>query len=336
MMSFNMEGFRRNGQYLSSLLSESRPKLVFLQEIWLPYSLQYVINGFHPQYSFKISSPDMFKPPEDLLVNSSHVWHGAALGWSKDIGANIHPIESTYDRFVGVRLQLPGSSVILISLYASTAGRDEEFLELISYLTEYLLRNLAAGEKLVIGADVNCSDKSTLRRQQAWKNFCEFHELKNYRSQYPSFHHNNGTSSSFIDLFAASSSLGMSDILQHCTLETPLNLSSHDPIETTVDIPIDEPKESKFSNTYENFNRRKVIWDVLKLPGYQELAAKALTEALMYWDTPESLPLLSSLLSSLLVSCAFESKSANHKVSPKLPSEAIRQAQNNLKKLFKS
>ena len=131
----------------------------------------------------------------------------------------------------------------------------------------------------------------------------------------------------------------MSDILQHCTLETPLNLSSHDPIETTVDIPIDEPKESKFSNTYENFNRRKVIWDVLKLPGYQELAGKALTDALMYWDTPESLPLLSSLLSSLLVSCAtmvFESKSANHKVSPKLPSKAIRQAQNNLKKLFKS
>ena len=63
-------------------------------------------------------------------------------------------------------------------------------------------------------------------------------------------------------------------------------LSPESTVETTVDIPIDEPKESKFSNTYKNFNRRKVIWDVLKLPGYQELAGKALTDALMYCCSP--------------------------------------------------
>lgn len=102
---------------------------------------QNIVNNFHPNYLFTIATPDMFQHPEDVLVNSGHVWHGAAIGWSKDISPNIHPIETTCDRFAGVKLQLAGGSIIMISLYAPTSGRDDEFLETISNLTEYLQRN---------------------------------------------------------------------------------------------------------------------------------------------------------------------------------------------------
>ena len=92
MLSFNVEGLTRNKHYLSHLLNTLSPRLVFLQEIWLPYSEQNVLQNLHPEYSFKIATPEMPQHPEDILTNSGPVWHGVAIGWSKDLSANILPI----------------------------------------------------------------------------------------------------------------------------------------------------------------------------------------------------------------------------------------------------
>ena len=81
-----------------------------------------------------------------------------------------------------------------------------------------------------------------------------------------------------------------------------------------------------------------MVWDSSKIPEYQKLVAKSLSDALAYWDNPESLPLLSSLFSNLLVKCAtlvFDTSSIPDKSSPKLPPIKVRQAQNSLKKMFK-
>ena len=176
------------------------------------------------------------------------------------------------------------------------------------------------------------------RRQEAWRNLCESLGLKEHRSTFPSFHHHNGTSDSFLDLFAASSTLSMQEIIQYCTLESPLNLSSHDPIESSINIQLDAAdKKSKFKDTYSEFNRKKISWDVSKLPEYQKLADEALSNALSYWNSPESIPLLSSLVSSLLVSCAtmvFDSRSTCIKAGPKKASLKIRQARNALNVSF--
>lgn len=151
----------------------------------------------------------MMQYPEDLLSNSGPTWHGVAIGWSSDITANVSPIESTSDRIVGIRILHATGTLLLLSFYAPTAGRDEEFLESISLLTDFLLRNKKPGEQVLIGADCNCSEKSTQRRQRA-------------------FHHHNGMSNSGIDIFATSFSLDIASTTQLCTLEDPLNLSSHD------------------------------------------------------------------------------------------------------------
>ena len=339
MMSFNLEGFRRNCQYLSHLLSTSKPSIVFLQEIWLSCSAINTINNLHPDYSFKIATPDMFHHPEDLLSSSDHNWHGAAIGWNNSISASIQPVESTWDRFVGVKMSLSQGSLLLLSLYAPTAGRDDEFLETISNLTVYVNENSNSGAKIIIGADSNCSAKSSQRRQQAWADFCELHELSCYAPPDPSFHHNNGTSDSYIDMFVASSGLEVGQISQLCTLENSLNLSSHDPIETSINVPMVESKRECFENTYTNFNRKKVVWNEYKLQEYQYLAGQALSRSLTYWNTPECLPLLSSLLSKLLVTCAgmvFDVKTPIHRRSPKLSSKAVRQAQKSLEKCFRN
>ena len=128
MLSFNVEGFRRNRHYLSHLLCNSKPKIVFLQEIWLPYSDQNTLNSYHPDYSFKISTPDMFQHPEDLLAKPKHVWHGVAVGWRKDIGAGIIHLENSCARISGVKISLQEKSLLLLSFYAATSGKDD-FLE---------------------------------------------------------------------------------------------------------------------------------------------------------------------------------------------------------------
>ena len=272
------------------------------------------------------------------MQKSSHVWHGVALGWRRDVGHCVSQLESTSERIAGARLSLHNESLLLLSYYAPTSGQDDYFLESICDLSEFLLQHLNPGDKVIIGADYNCSKKSSTRRQDAWKSFCERFQLSTIHSPHPSFHHHNGLSESFLDIFATSSSLSMDSIMQHCTLENPMNLSSHDPIMTTTSICTDiSTKSCSHTHTYSDFRRQKIVWDQQKLPEYQKLASQALSGAVKYWDKPESLPHLSSLVSKLLVTCAtlvFDSKTSNPMKSPRKPSLKTRQAQNMLKKTF--
>ena len=96
-------------------------------------------------------------------------------------------------------------------------------------------------------------------------------------------------------------------------------------------------KES-FTSTYTDFDRRKIIWDKTKIPAYQQAAASALSNAISYWNTPETIPLLSSLLPRLLVQCAtmiFDSKVSLKTTSPRQPSLKVRQAMNRLQDDFR-
>ena len=151
------------------------------------------------------------------------------------------------------------------------------------------------------------------------------------------FHHNNGTSESSIDYFVASSSLDLNNLGQFCTLENPLNLSSYDPIKATISVNAKEDKTvSKYSNTYTEFKHEKINWDNSKLHEYQELSAKALTEASSYWDTAETIPLLSSLFSQLLVKCAniTFSSTSGYKSNKKEPHNKLSEAEKQVTKKF--
>ena len=103
-------------------------------------------------------------------------------------------------------------------------------------------------------------------------------------------------------------------------------------------VHIENQVSSKFSSTYSDFNRQKIIWDPVKLSRYQQLPTEALNDALEYWDTPETIPLLSSLVSKLLVQCAILVLDSKPTVPPQnrhhQPSLKIRQAQNIVKNSF--
>ena len=185
MLSLNLEGFKRNKFYLSELLLDKKSQIVFLQELWLPYSDQNLLHLSLPEYSFNISTPDMFENPEDVLGKQAHIWHGVAIGWRRDINASIKILDSTCDRIAAIKMELNERYLLLLSIYASTSGQDEEFLELISHLSDFIHKHSSSSDQVLIGGDSNCSTKSSKRRQMAWESFCNNKMIKTYLSPNP-------------------------------------------------------------------------------------------------------------------------------------------------------
>ena len=108
----------------------------------------------------------------------------------------------------GIKISFSTGSLILLSLYAPTSGQDENFLDSMSSITELpRTSGYNHGDTIIIGADTNCSTKSSSRRQLAWGNFCNRYNLAILAPPFPTFHHHNGLSHSCIDVFAATETL---------------------------------------------------------------------------------------------------------------------------------
>ena len=146
-----------------------------------------------PTYNFLTTSDDMFTPTEDLLLSPGPVWHGSAIGWPTDIDKYITKHEINNPRFCGVKHEdiENNFSILAYSVYLPTAGRDEEFLEVLSALTADLEQHLTPHSTIIIGCDSNQSEKSSKRRTRAMNNFLEHFKLSPILTgEAPTFHHN--------------------------------------------------------------------------------------------------------------------------------------------------
>ena len=228
--------------------------------------------------------------------------------------------------------------ILFACFYAPTSGHDDDFIEALSELTYFLKSNTAADDQIFIGTDSNVSNKSSARRLHAWNEFCSSNHLICHRPLEPTFHHHNGLSESHLDMFLASSCLQLQHISQICTLNEPLNLSSHDVITCNLSLKTEVfVQGGKFCHTYSHFNRQKIVWDDRKLTQYQSLVEFFIPKAISYWNSPEALPHLISLVSNLFVSAAartFKTRSFKHHFSKRTSRKVLR-AQKNLVHFFK-
>ena len=161
---------------------------------------------------------------------------------------------------------------------------------------------------MLLGADSNCSEKSTNRRNQAFHSFCVEHNLIQIRSHGPTFHHCNGVSSSNIDLFLISHKHAshLTQIALECSEENPENFSSHDPVFAKLILPSSgkTSKQDRFIQTYTPFRPTKILWDKTNLENYQKIAEEALQKYENIFNSPEYIPLKCQLYSDLLVKSA--------------------------------
>jgi exonuclease III len=181
MLSFNIEGYKRNRHYLATLIQQQNPAIIFLQELWLPYEDQILLEQDFPDYNFLLASPDMFEHSEDKILSGGMVWQGAAIAWHDTLSSTspVIPLPVTCDRFVAVLLSLEDNQETLaISLYAPTSGRDDDFLECLDFLSNFIQSHMPVSGSVIIGTDSNCSMKSSKRRKEAWSGLCKEFSLQ--------------------------------------------------------------------------------------------------------------------------------------------------------------
>ena len=80
IFTFNIEGFNRNKFYLTSLIRNLNPLLLFLQEHWLSHHEANNLSSEFSDYNFIHTSSDIFTVPEDIILTQGATWHGTALG----------------------------------------------------------------------------------------------------------------------------------------------------------------------------------------------------------------------------------------------------------------
>ena len=249
----------------------------------------------------------MFEQAEDQLSTGGHVWHGTAVVWHCKLNAQVKPVKVVHTRFSAIKIQTNTNTILAISLYLPTSGRDEEFSDCLSSLSNFILENTDNRDEVLIGSDTNCSEKSTLRRKKLYKDFCCELGLVEVGSEVPTFHHNNTVSKSNIDRFLVTRTLvdNLESVQVECTMETPMNFSSHDLLLSVLAISLSSSEQgSKYSDTYEEYNRAKVIWNKSDTGQYQEYTDRALSLSESLFPDPELFPLKCELYSHLLVNCA--------------------------------
>ena len=207
------------------------------------------INRLYPDYNFKISTPDMFSYPEDTAGQREQNWHGSSVAWHCSLDSYVTPVENLSERFTGIKLKFDSHSLFVISVYFPTRGKDDEYLQCVTDLHNYILLNGDENELLIIGCDSNCSETSTKRRKTALVSLCDNLRLQKIACNVSTFHHNNGTSKANLDCFLISEhSLPPIKPSIECTLVNPLNLSAHDPVISSIQLSCNKTKISSINN----------------------------------------------------------------------------------------
>ena len=155
-------------------MKKYEPILVFVQEHWLAHhDAPLKFKSDFPTYNFITTSEDMFIPTEDLLLQPGPVWHGTAVGWSMSIDMCVIRLPISSDRYCGIQYKdtKTGVDILAYSVYMPTAGKDSEYLEVMSSLTADINLYKSNDTIVLIGCDSNQSKKSTNRRTCSMNGF---------------------------------------------------------------------------------------------------------------------------------------------------------------------
>ena len=255
------------------------------------------------EYEFLTTSSNTFSHPEDVILETGPIWHGTALGWHSSVGSDIVKIPLISTRFCGVKVSIGKYKYVAYSVYLPTSGQDDLFLEEIALLTNDLLIHSTEDSTIILGVDSNCSNSGTPRRKNAFTQFLDQFSLESITpGTEPTFHHNNGTSETKIDFILTNNHQAVTFVTQKCKLVEPSNLSSHDAIIGQIRIDKIEATDVDidYSDTYEDFNKKKVEW-VVDNQTYENMTTKVLNQLLTTYDKPEHLPTLIEMISNMFV-----------------------------------
>ena len=201
IMTWNIEGLRRNIFNLKHFLETLKPDWVFLCE---PQIYECDVNSVMSlicDYSFLLNSPDKFDP--DLPLVKSKANGGTMILWKSNLEPYIAPIPSLSTSYLPVLLHPPGlMESIHVCIYLPTHGQDQSFCEELTNISETLsqIRTNHPHVPIFLRGDFNVN-RNNRRRQNLFDTFKDSEGLLELNVSQPTYHHflGDGSSDSNLD-----------------------------------------------------------------------------------------------------------------------------------------
>ena len=129
IMTWNLEGIKRNIFTLNHFLSQSSADLIFLSEPNIfSHDLEQLKHHFDDKYNFYLNSEDKFDNESPFYKNRTFGGTMALWKHGLDPHITIHPPSTT--SFLPVIFSPPGSPVTVhIGVYLPTSGQENQFVE---------------------------------------------------------------------------------------------------------------------------------------------------------------------------------------------------------------
>ena len=148
-----------------------------------------VLEPIQGEYFFSLNSEDSFDPDLPLLRN--HAQGGTMVLWKRSLDPFITTLQTPSSSFLPILLNIPGHpQSIHVSLYLPTAGKDSEFLDSLSLLTNLLgsLDEKYPDSLTFLRGDSNANPKNE-SRIILFQHFQELLNLKRVPLLHKTYHH---------------------------------------------------------------------------------------------------------------------------------------------------
>ena len=306
-----------------------------------------IIKPICGEYCFSLNTDDNFDPELPLLRNHAH--GGTMILWKRSLDPFITVLQTPCSSFLPILLNIPCHPVsVHISLYLPTSGKEPDFLDKLSNLSNLLDKILDkySGATIFIRGDSNVNPKNETRNV-LFQHFQDVFKLNRVPLCHNTYHHfvGDGLFDSEIDVIMNSKSNNIDESVTDiiCKHLHPEIDSHHDLILSEFSLPFDTPPpppEDLLVAPRVEIDRIKVCWSDEGIIEYEKAVSPHLRRLRESWSQTESKSLFNILLSSTnsilskSASCTNETVDIGRKhviKSVKKPPE-VQKAQTNQKK----
>ena len=304
IMTWNIEGLKRNALNLKHFIDRHLPDLVFLSEPQaFSFDLKRHLDLLGDSYCAELNSDDKYDEELPLFRNKSY--GGTMIIWKKELDKHISVYPVSSPSFLPVIFSPPGSPVsVHIALYLPTSGQEAKFVEEISQLRCVIEEIQEKYPECLIylrgDCNVNIKNKD---RNTIFTHFCNNLHLKNVPLHHKTYHHfvGEGLFDSNVDVILHSKNSPEPESITSviCKFENYLVDSHHDIILSKINLPVtdvetvddDLIKAPRIENT-----RVKILWNDENIPDYQAEVADKLSSLRSDWSNSSSVTSFSILL----------------------------------------
>ena len=275
------------------------------------------MSFFKSEYTCTLNSEDLFDTELPLVKMKAK--GGTMALWRKSLDPYVSTVPSTSSSFLPIIFSPPGyKPSVHITVYLPTAGQDEQFIEEIVKLNNFMLDYVEKHSDSIfyIRGDVNVNQKDK-KRIKIFNKFCEDWSLSETKLEHSTYHHfvGLGSSDSQLDVLLHHQDLTETLLQIHCSLNNCLVTSHHDIIESCFclprsipgAVPLDNPIAPNIDN-----HRVKIVWTEDGTLAYKDCVTNYLPKLRASWLDSSSVASFSVLLqstNSFLDMCARQTNS---------------------------